>query len=117
MALAGRGESGPADGSNLKLAGFHGPLKVVEAGPYGPGLPAEVLQQFIIVNPQCQDSPDSCARPTHLTACLVVAWALKPLVVVAAGRRTSSTSPISSPRSQPCRPSKSTPRRCTLREL
>ena len=60
--MAGRGESGPADGSNLKLAGFHGPLKVVEAGPYGPGLPAEVLQQFIIVNPQCQDSPDSCAR-------------------------------------------------------
>ena len=60
--LHGRGESGPADGSDLALAAFHGPLKVIEKGPDGPGLPAEVLKQFIIVNPQCQDSPDSWAN-------------------------------------------------------
>ena len=34
--LHGRGESGPADGSELALAGFHGPLKVIEKGPDGP---------------------------------------------------------------------------------
>jgi predicted peptidase len=51
--------------------GFHGPLKVVEKGPDGPGLPAEVLKSFIIVNPQCQDSPDSWANHIEHLALLL----------------------------------------------
>ncbi len=80
--LHGRGESGPADGSNLQLAGFHGPLKVVEKGPDGPGLPAEVLKSFIIFNPQCQDSPDSWANHLeHLVSLLDEVSAMQTLSV------------------------------------
>jgi predicted peptidase len=57
--LHGRGESGPADGSELARCKAHGPLKVAEAGPDGPGLPAGVLNSCFIVSPQCQDAPDS----------------------------------------------------------
>ena len=53
------GESGPADGSELARSKAHGPLKVAEAGPAGPGLPGAVLDGCFIANPQCQDAPDS----------------------------------------------------------
>ena len=80
--LHGRGESGPADGSNLALAGLHGPLKVIEKGPYGPGLPAEILKSFIIVNPQCQDSPDSWTNHiAHLAVLLSEVSAMPTLSV------------------------------------
>jgi predicted peptidase len=80
--LHGRGESGPADGSELALAAFHGPLKVIEKGPDGPGLPAEVLKQFIIVNPQCQDAPDSWApHIADLRALLAEVSAMRALTV------------------------------------
>ena len=66
--LHGRGESGPADGSELARAKAHGPLKVAEVGPAGaPGLPATCLAGFYIVNPQCQDAPDSWSVPSTVT--------------------------------------------------
>ena len=55
----GAGERGPADGSELDRACVHGPLKVAQKGPYGPGLPD--LSGFLIVNPQCPPPPKSHA--------------------------------------------------------
>lgn len=55
----GAGERGPADGSELDRACAHGPLKVAQNGPYGPGLPD--LSGFLIVNPQCPPPPTSHA--------------------------------------------------------
>jgi predicted peptidase len=53
--LHGAGERGPADGSRLRRAGVHGPLKVCECGPHGLGLPN--TRQFLICVPQCHPAP------------------------------------------------------------
>lgn len=80
--LHGRGESGSADGSQLQLAALHGPLKVIENGPAGPGLPAESLKSFIIVNPQCQDSPDSWTPRVDDLRALLAEVAAMPVLAV-----------------------------------
>ena len=63
--LNGAGERGPADGSELDRACMHGVLKVAMAGPSGPGLPAGILDGFLIANPQL------CAHPRPFPACVL----------------------------------------------
>ena len=51
--LNGAGERGPADGSELDRACIHGVLKVALAGPRDTaGLPGEILDGFLVLNPQ-----------------------------------------------------------------